>query len=365
MMPDLRPLATTVVRDDVERAAAQLRKGRPVLLTEIPGRAGETEMVLAADRVGAASMAYLVRHTSGLVGVALPDSECARLHLPAMVDGSPQRVSVDLIGTGTGISARDRAATVAALASPATTPDAFTRPGHVLPVSAAANGVLGRVGVPEAGIDLARAAGLVPVVAYATLEGGAPGALAGDDTTAAFAAAHGLVLVSVEQVVQHRRRTDPLVAGVATATLPTEYGSCRAVGYRALHGDEEHLALVAGEVRAGWEVPVHVHRECLIGDVLGSSACACAESLRAARTEIAAVGRGVVVYLRSGGSSPVRCGLDGRSADASQPSTAPWGDAAAIIEDLGIRSVRPVGHADVAAVAAILGSRAVTSAIAG
>ncbi|SFN51293.1 3,4-dihydroxy 2-butanone 4-phosphate synthase / GTP cyclohydrolase II [Pseudonocardia ammonioxydans] len=351
-----------------DRAAASLAAGRPVLViadhtghadradhtghAERTGHAdraghidstGDTDrvggaLVVAADRVDRRSMAFVVRHTSGFVCVALTGYDCDRLGLPPMAGagGRPAlTVTVDAAtGITTGISAADRARTARLLAGAATAPGDLTRPGHVAGVRAAAGGVLAEPGTAEAAVDLARLAGCRPAAVYAQLVRD-DGATAGPQDLAAFAAAHELDVVTVGELVEHRRRTEVLVEAVARCRMPTRHGEFTAVGYRSHPDGGEHLVLVAGPVSGRSDVLVHGHEECLCGDVLGSRACRCGSELDAALAAVAEHGCGVVLYRRSA------AGLLGHAPSA--PSAAGAGRVLldAVLTDLGVRSWRP------------------------
>lgn len=335
-------MRTTDVR--VHRAINAVAEGRPVVLTADTGCGSEGHLVFAADAATPKILAFTVRHTSGLVRAALPRCECERLDLPPMCASDPeraaasaQRVAVDVSGTGTGISATDRARTIAALASGHAQPGDFSRPGHVIPVQAHADGVLGTPGVAEAAIDLARlagrrqAAGLCEIVSRDR-----PTAIASGAESVDFAAEHGLALVSLAELLAYRRRAECQIVRLAETTLPTGGGTHRVIGFREVHGGREHLVLIIGSVGSGEPVPLHVHRECLTGDVFGSTTCDCGAELEDAVATMSAHGGGVIVYLRPTGPLHA-CGLaqPGVSGSEPAPETLTW-----ILRDLGVYSVR-------------------------
>jgi 3,4-dihydroxy 2-butanone 4-phosphate synthase/GTP cyclohydrolase II len=336
-------------RDDrVEEALAAVAAGRPVVVVDDADREDEGDLVFAAECATPELLAFTVRHTSGFVCVALPESECARLALPPMHHtlgdrfGTAYRVTVDLRGTGTGISATDRARTVAALAAADTGPADLVRPGHVVPLAARDGGVLRRPGHTEAAVDLARLAGMRPAGALCEIVSTArPGEMARGAELERFARDHDLVLVSIAELAAHRERTEAQVVRAATTALPTGLGQFRAVGYRGVADGAEHVALVHNEVDEGLDVPVHVHVECLTGDVFGSLACGCRAALENALRTITAAGRGVVVYARPSGGVRA-CGV----LDPLRPPSGTAVPAASILRDLGVRSVRLVGGAD-------------------
>jgi 3,4-dihydroxy 2-butanone 4-phosphate synthase/GTP cyclohydrolase II len=328
----------------VREALVAIAQGRPVVVVDDADRENEGDLIFAASRATPALVAFTVRHTSGFVCVALPGEECDRLALPPMRRQNDDpfrtgyRVTVDLRGTGTGISAASRAATIAALGSPHSTADDFLRPGHVVPLMAQPGGVLQRRGHTEAAVDLTRLAGLPAAGALCEIVSqDRPGEMARGHELERFAKEHDLVLLSVADLVRYRRRTEPQVRRVVTTSLPTEHGPFQAVGYAGLHDGAEHMALVAGEIdqqSSAEKVPVHVHRECLSGDVLRSTGCDCGRALDEAMARFASDGRGVVVYLRP--ASDVRaCGLfeaPGHSeVDLSAEAAAEW-----ILADLGV-----------------------------
>jgi 3,4-dihydroxy 2-butanone 4-phosphate synthase/GTP cyclohydrolase II len=327
----------------VREALAALAAGRPVVVVDDADREDEGDLIFAAGLATPELVAFTVRHTSGFVCVALPEDGCHRLDLPPMHHDNRDRyrtayrVTVDLRGTGTGISAASRAATIAALGSASSTSHDFVRPGHVVPLMARAGGVLARPGHTESAVDLVRLAGLPPAGALCEIVSTErPGEMARGPELARFAAEHGLVLLSVDDLIRFRLRTEQQVQRVVTTSLPTELGRFLAIGYRGTADGAEHLALVAGPLDGLDEhTPVHLHTECLSGDVLRSTACDCRRALDDALLRFSVAGRGVVVYLRpTGGAAgcdlfsppPVRSAASGAAAE--------W-----ILADLGVRAL--------------------------
>ncbi|WP_370331057.1 3,4-dihydroxy-2-butanone-4-phosphate synthase [Mycolicibacterium hippocampi] len=335
-------MRTTDIR--VRRAINAVAEGRPVVVIADTECGSEGHLVFAADAATPAVLAFTVRHTSGLVRAALPRSVCERLDLPPMCasdpdrpDASAQRVAVDVSGTGTGISATDRARTIAALASADARPGDFSRPGHVIPVQADADGLLGSPGVAEAAIDLARLAGRRPAAGLCEIVSrDHPTTIASGAESIAFAAEHGLAVVSLAELLGYRRRTERQIVRLAETTLPTGRGIHRVIGFRDVHGGAEHLVLLIGSVGSGEPVPLHVHRECLTGDVFGSTTCHCGAELDDAVATMSAQGGGVIVYLRPTGSLHA-CGLAEPDVSGAEPATdtLTW-----ILWDLGVYSVR-------------------------
>ncbi|WP_396925199.1 3,4-dihydroxy-2-butanone-4-phosphate synthase [Mycolicibacterium sp.] len=326
----------------VRRAIAAVATGRPVVVMDEAVDLGY--LVFAGDAATSDLLTFTVRYTSGYIRVALPDSECERLNLPPVCrdDGEPagiaaQRVTVDLRGTGTGISAIDRARTIAALAAADAEANDFHRPGHVVPVQAGRHGVLGRqAGAPEAAIDLARLGMRRPAgVLCEIVSQRNPVEMADRVELTSFATRHRMPIVSIAEIAAYRRRIEPQVVRSAETTLPTSAGGFRVVGFRDTREGCEHLAVIAGAADADAPMPLHVHVECLSGDVFGSLACRCGAELDSAVAAMRSLGTGMIIYLRP---PEVRaCGLfTGTAAAPGQVSeTVAW-----ILRDLGVYTVR-------------------------
>jgi 3,4-dihydroxy 2-butanone 4-phosphate synthase / GTP cyclohydrolase II len=350
--------------DPVEGAIADIADGRPVIVVDDEDRENEGDIIFAASRSTPELMAWTVRHSSGVICVPMPAAVLDRLEIPLMTPHNRDRmrtaytISVDARdGVTTGISAADRSHTVKTLADSATEPWELTRPGHVFPLRYREGGVLTRRGHTEAAVDLARLAGLTPVGVLVEVVND-DGTMKRGQELRDFADEHGLKLISIDQLVHHRRRTESHVHCVAETRLPTRFGDFTAFGYRIEIDDSEHVALVYGDpgrLRGGEGVLCRVHSECLTGDVFGSARCDCGPQLEEAMERIVSNGSGVVVYLRGhegrgigllaklqayqlqdGGRDTVDANLDlGLPADARH-----YGAATQILRDLGVTSVR-------------------------
>jgi 3,4-dihydroxy 2-butanone 4-phosphate synthase/GTP cyclohydrolase II len=290
--------------DDVERAIADIAAGRPVVVVDDEDRENEGDIIFAAEKATPELLAFMVRYTSGVICVPMPGPDLDRLALPLMTPQNGERmrtaftVTVDARdGVTTGISAADRTTTIRRLADPGAGAADFVKPGHIFPLRYADGGVLTRPGHTEAAVDLARLAGLRPagVLAEIVNDDGTMTRLPG---LRAFADAHGLALISIEQLIAYRRRTEVLVTRVAQTTIPNGTANWAAYGYRADIDGTEHMALVLGDIADGADVLTRVHSECLTGDVFGSWRCDCGAQLNAAMAAVAERGRGVILYLR-------------------------------------------------------------------
>jgi 3,4-dihydroxy 2-butanone 4-phosphate synthase/GTP cyclohydrolase II len=289
---------------NIENAIAAIERGEFVIVVDDADRENEGDLIMAAEKVTPEAMAFMIRHTSGVICLPLEGDRCDALQLPLMVANNTEAqrtaftVSVDArTGTTTGISAADRAATVQALIDPGTRPDDLARPGHIFPLRYREGGVLKRAGHTEASVDLARLAGAYP--------SGVLSEITNDDGTMArmpelerFAAEHGLQLISIADLIRYRRHREKLVRRVSEARIPTRHGDFTAYVFESLLDGVEHLAFVRGDISGNEDVLVRVHSECLTGDVFGSLRCDCGVQLDNALERVANEGRGVVVYLR-------------------------------------------------------------------
>ena len=295
-----------IVLDDVSAAIADIKAGKAVVVVDDEDRENEGDLIFAAELATPELVSFMVRYSSGYICVGMPNNVCDRLGLPPMVArnedvrGTAYTVTVDAAeGIDTGISAHDRARTINLLADPHSTIGTFNRPGHVVPLRAREGGVLVRQGHTEASVDLAVAAGLHPAGALCEIVSEEnPTTMARLPELRRFADKHDLKLISIEQLVEWKRKNTTVVERQVETRLPTVYGEFRAIGYTNIVDGTEHVALVAGDVAGGEDVPVRVHSECLTGDVFGSKRCDCGEQLHLALEEITRQGRGVLIYLR-------------------------------------------------------------------
>ncbi len=289
----------------IEDAVAAISRGEIVVVVDDEDRENEGDLIMAAEHVTPEKIAFFLHHTSGYICAPITSQRARELDLRPMVEHNTEAqrtaflVTVDVRqGTTTGISAFDRAATVQALVDPATRPDDLARPGHIVPLEAREGGVLKRAGHTEATVDLARMAGLYPAGILCEIVDDKKMGMARQSELKAFAKEHGLLLISIAQLIRYRRQNEKLVKRVAEARIPTQWGDFTCYVYESMLDGQQHIAMVRGAVQGEEGVLVRVHSECLTGDVFGSLRCDCGVQLDAAMRMVAEEDLGVVLYLR-------------------------------------------------------------------
>ena len=291
----------------IPETVAEIAAGRMVIIVDDDDRENEGDLVMAADKVTPEAINFMSKYGRGLICLAINGERLDELHIPPMVSDNTSRhgtafgVSIEAKkGVTTGISAHDRAVTIKAVLDPTTRPEDLARPGHTFPIRARDGGVLVRAGHTETAVDIARMADLYPAGVICEIVAD-DGTMARLPSLREMAGRFGLKIASVADLIAYRRRNEKLVQRVATARLPTRYGSFTAHAYRSLVDPDEQVALVCGDVTGGEPVLVRVHSECLTGDVFGSLRCDCGEQIGLAMELIAEEGSGVFLYMRQEG----------------------------------------------------------------
>jgi 3,4-dihydroxy 2-butanone 4-phosphate synthase/GTP cyclohydrolase II len=291
----------------IEDALEEIREGRMIVVCDDEDRENEGDLVMAAQFVTPEAINFMTKEARGFICLALTPERCERLGLDLMTakNESPMQTPFTVTieareGVTTGVSARDRAHTIQVAVDPSSGPRDLVQPGHVNPLKAKPGGVLERTGHTEASVDLARLAGLLPAGVICEVMND-DGSMARVPDLVPYCARHGLKMVTIKDLITHRRRSDKLVERVVSTRLPTDFGTFEAIGYRSLVDDKHHLALVKGEIAGRPDVLVRVHSECLTGDVFHSQRCDCGGQLAAALTQIEAEGEGVLLYLAQEG----------------------------------------------------------------
>ena len=293
--------------DNIEATVKDFAEGKFVIVVDDEDRENEGDLIIAAEKITPEKVNFMLKHARGVLCAPITISRCEELDLPHQVSdntsmlGTPFTVTIDkLEGCSTGVSAHDRAATIQALADPASTPQTFGRPGHINPLYAQDNGVLRRSGHTEAAIDLCKLAGLYPAGALMEIMN-EDGTMARMPELRKMAEEWGMRIVSIKDLIAYRLTKESIIEVGDEVEMPTEYGDFKLIPFRQQSNGLEHMALVKGEWRPDEPILVRVHSSCATGDILGSKRCDCGEQLHKAMQMIDREGKGVLIYMQQEG----------------------------------------------------------------
>ncbi len=293
--------------NSIEEALDDFRDGKFVIVVDDEDRENEGDFIIAAEKITPEAVNFMLKNGRGVLCAPITLSRCKELELAPQVSantsllGTPFTVTIDKVeGCSTGVSTADRAATIKALADPASKPETFARPGHINPLYAQDNGVLRRAGHTEASIDLARLSGLYPAAALIEIMN-EDGTMARMPQLIKIAKEHNLKIISIKDLIEYRLKQESLVEKGEEVDMPTAHGHFRLIPFRQKSNGLEHIALIKGEWNEDEPILVRVHSSCMTGDIFGSQRCDCGAQLHEAMELIDKAGKGVIVYLNQEG----------------------------------------------------------------
>lgn len=346
--------------NSIEEAVEDIKSGKMIIVVDDEDRENEGDLVIAGEKATGEALNFIAKYARGLICTPMDGETMDRLNISQMVEknteyfGTAFGVTVDAVGTTTGISAFERAYTINKLADENSKPEDFLRPGHTFPLRAKKNGVLDRNGHTEATVDIVKLAGFKTGVGVCCEIMNEDGHMARLPQLIEFSREHNIKIITVEKLIEYKKRTECFVKREAEAKLPTKYGEFKVVGYRNIVNGKENLAIIKGDVSKGKDVLVRIHSKCLTGDALGSLKCDCGNQLAKALKIIEEAGRGIVLYMDQEGRdigllnklkaySLQEKGMDTVEANLAlgfKADLRDYGSAAEILRDLGIKEVR-------------------------